>query len=77
MTENNGGPAFPYGVINCCPAHGDKIEPDQNGMTLRDWFAGMALNDMIRGSYCDGVIEKKLAKEAYGFADAMIAQREK
>ena len=44
--------------------------------TLRDWFAGMALSDMVRDSYCDGAHEKDIAKNAYGFADAMIAQRE-
>lgn len=55
----------------------EKINVVQFPCTLRDWLAGMILSNLVKGSYCDGVIEKKLAKEAYGFADAMIAQREK
>lgn len=62
------------------PVSGDE-PPWQNGMTLRDWFAGQALstvlticqNDTLRGAnypvYC--------ATQAYDIADAMLTERER
>lgn len=49
------------------------------GMTLRDWFAGMALQGLLglvnpRVSYEHGT--KTVARDAYMFADAMLAARE-
>lgn len=72
---NNGGPAFPRlgeGFGN--PKY------DEPGMTLRDWFAGQALVGLIRPEVCwtDGVpAQLRLAKDAYQFADAMLAERDK
>ena len=78
----DGGPAFPkpgwinlnedsenYGSISC----GD-------GMTLRDWFAGMALQGIIAADYHDIKCISDLnyaAGHAYMFADQMISGREK
>lgn len=50
------------------------------GMTLRDWFAGQALPGYVQhlGSqniHAGNYIEE-CAREAYAFADAMIAARE-
>ena len=66
MTINDGGPAFPHmaqGIIG-----------NQQGMTLREWYAGQALAgvDMnnIRGT------TQELAESMYEIADAMIAARE-
>jgi len=42
------------------------------GMTLRDWFAGMAL--LARLSRGQSI---SAAEEAYEFADAMLAERER
>jgi hypothetical protein len=64
-TQDDGGPAFPRS-----PHSGD---PSDDGMSLRDWFAGQAL------LYCaQGDFEKfeHLAEDAYAIADAMIAKRE-
>lgn len=46
------------------------------GMTLRDWFAGQALNGFLSGR---GVMPDKIitAQFAYRFADAMLAERER
>ena len=71
-THNDGGPAFPTKHPALDPrACGVTTEP---GMTLRDWFAGKALQGMLadperRGSYGE------FAKHAYAFADAMLAER--
>ena len=49
----------------------------QSGMTLRDYFAGQALIGLIasprRGTSDMGTC----AKDAYGLANAMLAEREK
>lgn len=82
-TINDGGPAFPVlsyeykatGDLHPCPTI-------QSGMTLRDWFAGMALPELIAmgGQLCPSAqIQTELTKvaaiTAYAFADAMIAAR--
>ena len=41
------------------------------GMTLRDWFAGMALREI------GGYPAEDAAEIAYKYADAMIAERDK
>ena len=59
---NDGGPAFPFTPT-------DFGEP---GMSLRDWFAGMALaNECTMGQ------PNVVAYQAYDFADAMLEHRAK
>ena len=64
---NDGGPAFP-----CTDAKGFTSE----GMSLRDYFAGQALAGLIACPNTSGD-EKAFACNAYKFADAMLAEREK
>lgn len=64
---NDGGPAFPH--IN----HGGSVL-EASGMSLRDYFAGQALN-AIAARNTDRTYRDD-ADEAYSFADAMIAARE-
>ena len=69
MTENknaktptDGGAAFPI-------AHSHLI---QSGMSLRDYFAGKAMQALARqGNYFDAT-----ARQAYMIADAMLKARE-
>ena len=63
--EPNNEQAFPY------VAHENwtRIIP---GMSLRDWFAGMALNSIPTDD--DPAI---IARDAYAIADAMLAARKK
>lgn len=82
MTEiNDGGPAFPE--LN--PNYGFN-----KGMSLRDWFAGMALQGMISSTYLkDEGIEGGVvwggddadceihSATAYRYADAMLKARGK
>lgn len=74
MTDRqDGGQAFPHGN----PTHGGDI-----GMTLRDWFAGMALQGLL-ASPRPCVPEEKpvtdyvLASFSYTVADAMLKERTK
>lgn len=69
---NDGGPAFPgqpwpnkTGVYEKAP-----------GMTLRDWFAGQVLCGVMGGDHRLPRV-KVMAKCAYEYADAMLAERSK
>ena len=79
MSKPDGGRAFPVH-----PDTGQKLE----GMSLRDWFAGMALQGMYANpkylEACKGTSEHRgmdfadvVAMSAYENADAMIAERER
>ena len=71
MSEENddGGNAFPAmlpGGNYCTP-----------GMTLKDWFAGMALSGMMsQFDIVDSTGESDIARECYMQADAMLKHRE-
>lgn len=66
MTTNDGGPAF--------PSHGSMGEVTHEGMSLRDWFAGQSLAGLLSDPTLDRSC-KAFARDAYGFADAMLAAR--
>ena len=70
---NDGGPAFPNTFIDTSkPGIRNTIVVD--GMTLRDWFAGLAMEATPPDFFSD---VESVASRAYCIADAMIAQREK
>lgn len=53
------------------------VEPVDLPVSLRDWFAGMALPQVI-GQYPIGNMERMdyIARHAYSIADAMLMARE-
>lgn len=66
--RDNSGQAFPSTVV--LDPDGDPYIEDQ-GMTLRDWFAGQALSGYVAShSYAEA------ARVAYDYADAMLKARE-
>jgi hypothetical protein len=65
---NNGGPAFPS-TIQYFPD--DKNANEEQGMTLRDWFAGQALAGLARPLPVNEAV-----KLAYDYADAMLKARQ-
>lgn len=76
---DNGGPAFPAGAVRKSrPAHDpgadfrvtDVVQPHQAGMTLRDYFAAKAMQEL---NWDD---ELFAASECYKIADAMLRARE-
>ena len=79
MTDPTGGSAFPHLSDHCQRVDQDEMEP---GLTIRDWFAGMALQGMLASDrnalehlakrYTDN-----LADVSYGWADSMIKARNK
>jgi hypothetical protein len=67
-------PVTVIGVTPVTPA----LPPMAAHMTLRDWFAGMAMMGFIDfGSLSDDEYFIKGATAAYKMADAMMADREK
>lgn len=72
---NDGGPAFPLAGSN------DYSYPPEDGMTLRDWFAGMAMQGASQfvNQHEDHHSESlaDIARESYKIADAMLAARER
>jgi hypothetical protein len=70
--KDTSGPAFPVplnegerwaGPGNCC------------GMTLRDWFAGLAMQGMYANQTFDYREVEEIAETAYMQADAMLDVR--
>jgi hypothetical protein len=74
----DGGSAFPVLDAYSDGNGGSRLECRYFGMTPRDYFAGQALVGLVTNwaDYPDITLEAA-AKQAYGLADAMIAQREK
>ena len=91
MSSNDGGPAFPTPALETIV----QAQPDEpvdfhtvatgirEGMSLRDWFAGMAVTGIIN----DDGAKRKAAEQgvegpeaiayfAYKLADAMLRARE-
>jgi hypothetical protein len=77
MTDKlkDGGPAFPRSAAE--HSHGGHYE--QDGMSIRDWFAGHALSGQLAFSPHDSFDKthqpEDVAVLCYRFADAMIAAR--
>jgi hypothetical protein len=71
MTDNNtGGPAFPSGLQEMA---NDTVDSLHKGMTLRDYFAGKAMQAVIaRG---DDTSRPGMAEWSYAMADAMLKAR--
>jgi hypothetical protein len=59
--------------LSAFPSHGSMGEIADRGMTLRDWFAGHAMQDMLTGRVQDF---EAISKNAYILADAMLKARE-
>ena len=66
----SGGSAFPYQHDLAAGLRGS-----DKGMSLRDWFAGMALQGRL--TLRDGRTRDEIVEDAYMDADAMLAERAK
>lgn len=70
---NNGGPAFPRPYFEH-PTNGEHSLA-QEGMSLRDYFAGQALGGIIASEGESRIPSDIVAKRAYELADAMLTAR--
>ena len=72
MTTETGGPAF--------PCHPGIENPIYDGMTLRDYFAGKAMEGILASNteheHEDAHIFDAIAEAAYKQADAMLKARQ-
>ena len=73
MTDT-GGPAFPQ--VDLKDAYGMLVPDRQSGMTLRDWFAGEAMQSLMLAAKTSQDVDL-LSKGAYQMADAMLKERSK
>lgn len=71
---NTGGPAFPVPMFSIGHA---KYEAQQQGLTLRDYFAAKALQSVVGwvSTRSETLDYHQCAKSAYGIADAMLKAR--
>jgi len=77
MSTEDGGPAFPS-TLEWYGQRGEVreqfcVDNHQDGMTLRDYFAGR----VITGYVWNPEGWETMAKRAYAIADAMLAERKK
>ena len=75
MTTQNSIPAFPRPCSTMDP-DGDIVH-DQEGMTLRDYFAGQVLANMDIFEITDDDGPDGVAVATYRIADAMLKARER
>lgn len=84
--RNDGGPAFPGQPSYGMPG-GVEIAHGQQGMSLRDYFAGQVVGHIAHGLINDHASFKQIeanpaaavqrvAETSYALADAMLAARE-
>jgi hypothetical protein len=71
---NDGGPAFP---APWHPEMGCYWRDMPPGMSLRDWFAGMAAQGVLANQVFSDTDNVSLATWCYDFSDALIAERNK
>ena len=76
MANNDGGPAFPSQQEQTPEGYWNQTW--SSGMSLRDWFAGMALPNLV-AKELEGITPTyiEIAQQAYLYADAMIKERDK
>ena len=71
---DDGGPAFPRAIGTDAHTKPCNVAREQEGMTLRDWFAGQLAANFYIDAY---TTFEKNAQRAYAMADAMLAVRDR
>lgn len=78
IEHNNGGPAFPcVDYLQPADGVGVSVMTTTGGMTLRDWFAGMALSGFAANPESHKWTAAECAADAYAYADTMLTVRDK
>lgn len=75
--RKDGGSAFPQVTIQTMLGQLTGAEVTASGMSLRDYFAGLAMQGMFAGEVrVADPVEDTMAQAAYRIADAMLKARE-
>ena len=72
MSNNTGGPAFPVPMF---AIERGKYEAEQQGISMRDYFAAKALQGLLAAPDC-GWREDEMGAACYRIADYMLKARE-
>lgn len=79
-SSDTGGPAFPHGPMGDSMTFEDGRTNHQYGahpgMSLRDWFAGMAMSGMYANRNFDDMPLDEIAHVSYIQADEMLSAKE-
>lgn len=70
--QNNGGPAFPCD-LTYTKEDGVTYRLASDGMSLRDYYAGHALGELLRSDVW--VSSREVAQRSFEIADAMLEAR--
>lgn len=70
----DGGSIYPAKVFSHFEDDGLAIYTMSSGLTMRDWFAGLAMQGIIQAA--PKMPDDVIARQAYGLADAMLKARE-
>jgi len=83
---NDGGPAFPVKTVSTDGFGNPILSVDEQGMSLRDYFAAKAMNGLLSMSgstrdsgWSDLTVWQKLeviTRDSYEIADAMLKARQ-
>jgi hypothetical protein len=90
MTTSDGGPAFPNSkgtrqIIASSHESDRALEIVATGLSIRDWFAGYALQGMLASDELCEILDGEqdydarpiaAARRAYQYADAMLKARQ-
>ena len=71
--KDTGGPAFPF-VFDDTATRSRQV---YTGMSIRDWFAGMAMQGLLACPVQPQSGPDMYARDAYTLADAMLKERSK
>ena len=71
--KDTGGPAFPF-VFDDMATRSRQV---YTGMSIRDWFAGKAMQGLLADRSWEAATTYQVAGFAYTLADAMLKERSK
>ena len=71
-TKDTSGPVYP-----CLERGGNGLDLTHPGMTLRQWYAGLAMQGMLACPVQPQSGPDMFARDAFAMADAMIAEGNK
>jgi hypothetical protein len=70
--------AFPLPPVYCNECEGDAIAwTGADGMTIREWYAGMALTGVLTDPQYQAEEGPAIAERSFEIADAMLAESQK